>query len=167
MSERAVILSISSMNTMPFCSAAASAFDLMSSSLMSFAASSSVNWRSASDHAHFLHLAPAAANLLKHALNLTRQVFHARRRHDLHLRRQRGDLDVDLLVVERAFTEHLAEFLPRRGVRGLQVFEVDLAHRRQQHVEDALLSRIRGAIAHLLRLGVARLLDRDFGQDRE
>ena len=42
MSDRAVILSISSMKTMPFCSAAANAFALMSSSLISLAASSSV-----------------------------------------------------------------------------------------------------------------------------
>ncbi len=144
---------------MPFCSAAASAFDLMSSSLMSFAASSSVSVPHRLGDRHLLLLAPPAAHLREHALDLARQLFHARRRHDLHLLRQRRDVDLDLLVVERALAQHLAESLPRRGVGRLHVVEIDLAHRRQQHVEHALLGSVGGAVAHLARLRLARLLD--------
>ena len=113
---------------------------------------------------HLAALAPAAAHLLEHALDLAGQLLHAGRRHDLHLRRQRGDLDLDFAVVERAFAQHLAEFLARGRVGGLHVGEVDLAHRRQQHVEQALLGGVGGAVAHLARLGLARLLDRDLDQ---
>ena len=86
------------------------------------------------------------------------------RREDFHLRGHGRDLDVDLLVVERAFAQHLAEFLPGGGIGRLHVVEVDLARRRQQRVEHALLRRLRGAIAHLARLEFARLLDRGLGE---
>ena len=109
-------------------------------------------------------LAPSAAHLLEHALDLARQFLHAGRRHDFHLRRKRRDLDLHFAVVERAFAQHLAEFLARGGVDRLHVGEVHLAHRRQQHVEQALLGGVGGVVAHLARLGLARLLDRDFDQ---
>ena len=113
---------------------------------------------------HLAQLAPRAAHLLEHALELARELLHARRRHDLHLRRQQRHLDLDLLVVEPALAQHLAEFLPRRRVGRLHVVEIHLARRRQQHVEDALLGRVGGAVAHLARFRLARLLDRRFGQ---
>ncbi len=75
-----------------------------------------------------------------------------------------GDLDLDLAVVERAFAQHLAEFLARGGIGGLQVGEVDFARRRQQHVEQALLRVVGRAIAHLARLRFARLLHRHLDQ---
>ena len=62
------------------------------------------------------------------------------------------DLDLDLLVVERAFAQHLAEALARRRVGGLHVVKFTSRARRQQHVEDALLGGIGGAVAHLARL---------------
>ena len=49
---------------------------------------------------------------------------------------------------------------------GLHVVEVHFARRRQQHVEHALLGGVRGAVAHLARLGLARLLDRRPRRDR-
>ena len=113
---------------------------------------------------HLAQLAPRAAHLLEHALELARQILHARRRHDLHLRRQQRHLDLDLLVVELALAQHLAEFLARGRVGRLHVVEIHLARRRQQHVEDALLGRVGGAVAHLARLRFARLLDRRLDQ---
>ena len=159
-SWRLAILSISSRNTMPFCSTAVSAFALISSSLTSFAASSSVSVFSASATVILRQLAPRAAHLLEHALQLARQVLHAGRCHDLHLRRQQRDLDLDFLVVELALAQHLAEFLPRRRIRRLHVVEVHFAHRRQENIEHALLGGVGRAVAHLARLGLARLLDR-------
>ena len=53
---------------------------------------------------HLLQLSPPATQLLEHALQLARQILHAGRRHDLHLRREQRDLDLDLAVVELALT---------------------------------------------------------------
>jgi hypothetical protein len=113
---------------------------------------------------HLLELAPAAAHLLEHPLDLRREVFHSGGRHDLHLRRGDGHFDFDVLVVEAPFAEHLAEFLPRRRIGGLHVVEVHFARRRQQHVEHAFLGRVRRAIANHPRLGLARLLHRHFDE---
>jgi len=81
---------------------------------------------------------------------------------NFHLRRQRGDLDVDFLVVELAFAQHLAEFLPRGRVGRLHVVEVHFARGRQQHVEHAFFGRIDGTIPHLSRFRFTGLLDRCF-----
>ena len=147
---------------MPFCSTAASARALISSSFRSFAASSSVSAFMRFGDRHLPELAPRAAHLLEHPLQLARELLHAGRRHDLHLRREQRHLDLDLLVVEASLAQHLAEFLPRRRVGRLHVVEAHLARRRQEHVEHALLGRVGGAVAHLARLGLARLLDRRF-----
>ena len=149
---------------MPFCSTLASARDLISSSERSLAASSSVSTLSASATRILVTLRRSPESCCEHALQLAGQVLHARRRHDLHLRRRERDLELDLAVVELALAQHLAEFLPRRRVGGLHVLKIDFARRRQQHVEDALLGRVGGAVAHLARLRFARLLDRDVDQ---
>ncbi len=107
-------------------------------------------------------LAPAAAHLLEHALDLARQLLHSRRRHDFHLLGKGGQLYLHFAVVERAFAQHLAEFLARGGVGGLHVGEIHVAHRRQQDVEQALLGRVGRVAAHLAGFGLPRLLDRDF-----
>ena len=75
---------------------------------------------------------------------------------------------------ETSISTSLSSSLPSRsilrnfwrvaGVGRLHVVEVDLARRRQQHVEQALLGGVGGAVAHLARLGLARLLDRDLDQ---
>ncbi len=149
---------------MPFCSTAASAFALISSSLTSFAGFLVGERLQRLGNAHPLHLAPRAAHLLEHALDLARELFHAGRRHHLHLRREQRDLDLDLALVERAFAQHLAEFLARRGIGRLHVLDVDLARRRKEHVEQPLLGDVGRAVADLARFGLARLLDRGFGQ---
>ncbi len=113
---------------------------------------------------HFLQLALAARHLLEHALDLAGQVFHARGRENLHLRRHRRELDLDLLVVELAFAQHLAEFLARGRIGRLHVVEVHFARRRQQRIEHALLGGVGGAVANLARFGLARLLDRRLGE---
>jgi hypothetical protein len=115
-------------------------------------------------HGHLAQLLAARAHLLEHALDLARQLLHARRRHDLHLLRHHGDLDLDLAVVEDTLAQHLAEFLARSRVGGLEVREVDLARRRQEHVEQALLGVVGRAVAHLSRLGFAGVLHRDLDQ---
>ena len=60
----------------------------------------------------FARLAAIAAEVLEHALQLARHLFHAWRRHDLDTDRNGLDLDFDLLVVELALAQHLAKFLP-------------------------------------------------------
>jgi hypothetical protein len=112
--------------------------------------------------AHLAKLAPSAGQLREHALDLVGEILHAGRRHDLRRTGQRRDLDLDLPIVELAFAKHLAKALARRRVGRLHVVKVHLARRRQQYVEDALLGGIGGAVAHLARLALARLLDRDF-----
>ena len=73
------------------------------------------------------------------------------RREDFHLRLRGRDLDLDFLVVEFAFAQLLAEFLPRRRCSGPPrrgcVGQPELARRRQQRVENALLGRVLGARA--------------------
>ena len=108
---------------------------------------------------HLPHLAPAAGHLLEHALDLAGEILHSGRGKDLHLRGQHRHLHIDLPVVELALAQHLAKLLPCRAIGGLHVVEIDLARRRQQRVEHALLGALGGAIAHFARLGLARLLD--------
>ena len=107
------ILSISSRKTMPFCSALRSAWALSSSSLTSFAASSSVSSLNASWTLSRRERVRAAAEAREHALQLLRQFLHAGRRHDLDARRHRAQLDLDLALVELALAQHLAEALAR------------------------------------------------------
>ena len=105
------------------------------------------------------------AHVLEHALDLRRQFFHARRRKNLGLHRRPGDFDFDLLVVELALAQLLAEFLPRRVLVGrLRVVVETALRRRQQHVEDTILGRILGAHAHRLHRFLTAVLDGDFGE---
>ncbi len=106
-----------------------------------------------------------SAEVLEHALDLRSQVLHAGRRENLHLRLHRRDFDLDFLVVEFAFAQFLAEFLPGRVVAAsLFGLEANLPRRRQQYVEDALLGLVLGTVAHLARFLFARLLDRGLHQ---
>ena len=149
---------------MPFCSTEASAFVLISSSLMSFAASSSVSALSASATFIFFSLRRAPPSCWNMPWSwLVRSSMPGGAMISICGAQQR-DLDFDLLVVELAFAQHLAEFLPRAGVGRLHVVEVDFARRRQQHVEQPLLGGVGGAVAHLARFGFARLLDRGLDQ---
>ena len=108
-------------------------------------------------------LAPAA-DVREHSLDLLRQIFHPGRSEDLHRRRCRRYLDLDLAVVERPFAQHLSELLSRRIVDWLHVVKVDRMRRGNQQVEDFILGRVGGAIADLLHFRFAHLLDRDVGQ---
>ena len=68
---------------------------------------------------------------------------------------------------ERAFAQHLAEFLARLLIARARLRVGGESHHlgvRQQRVEHALFGRIRGALAHLGDLLVARHLHGDFGQ---
>src|SRR5882672_5774365 len=124
-SPRLAILSISSRNTMPFCSTLASALARRSSSLTRRAASSSVS------------------------------IFIASR-----IFMRRGFLDIDVPVVQLAFAQLLAEFLPSQRIlvgerlpRSLRLVHPELGtspRRGQKHIEHALLRRILGATADLL-----------------
>jgi hypothetical protein len=78
-------LSISSMKTMPFCSALGSARCLISSSLTSLAASSSTSSASASAMLQLARLALALPDLAEHAAQLLGHLLHAGGAHDLQL----------------------------------------------------------------------------------
>ena len=98
-------------------------------------------------------------------LQLAGHLLHARRGHDLHAGRRVGHLDVDLLVVQLAFAQALAEQLAGVGVlAGGGLVAEALAGRWQQGVEDALLGGVLGAVAHLLHFLLAQHLQRGVGQ---
>src|SRR6185503_13130089 len=88
---------------------------------------------------HLARAAPSAGEVLEHSLDLRSELLHSRRREDLHLRRARRYLDLDLALVELALAQSLAELLPRRALllRG-RLLESDRARGRQQRVEYAL-----------------------------
>jgi hypothetical protein len=71
-----------------------------------------------------------------------------------------GDVDLDLLVVQLAFAQLLAEHLARRAVAGRFL----AARRRDQRVQHAVLGGVLGARAHLAHLRHAGLLDGHLGQ---
>ena len=105
-------------------------------------------------------LAPLLPHLAEHAAQLLGHFLHARRAHDFELRARLGEVDLDLLVAKLALAQLFAEHLARRAVgRGLA-----RARRGNQHVEDALLGGVLGTRAHLLHVGLARLLDGDLDQ---
>src|SRR6267378_563872 len=109
---------------------------------------------------HAAQFSPAAAEILKHALDLLGELLHPGRGEYLHVRLRRGHFDIDLLVVELALSQSLAEFLPRRGLflaggarRKLGTVRPEgarAAGRRQQDVEHPLFGRILGPAPHLL-----------------
>jgi hypothetical protein len=85
----------------------------------------------------------APAEVREQALQLLGHVLHAGRSHDLEGRLRVGDLDVDLLVVERSFAQALAHHLACRVVRRRCGRQPELgAGRRHQDVEDAVLGGI-------------------------
>src|SRR5690606_32332101 len=92
-----------------------------------------------------------------HTAQLFRHFFHARGRHDFHLWQGLGDLDLDLHVVELAFTQTLAESLT-----GAVLLTLGLAHRvaggRHQYVENAVFGGIFCQRAHAAHGRFARQL---------
>jgi hypothetical protein len=58
------------------------------------------------------------AHVAEHALELLGHLLHAGRAHDFHGGRGLRPLDLDLLVVQRALAQLLAEGLARRAVGG-------------------------------------------------
>ena len=149
---------------MPFCSAAASALALMSSSLRSRAASSSVSCFIASATVilrSFFRPPPICWNMPWIWLVSSSMPGGAM-------------ISICGASTETSISTSRSSSTPSRSILRnfwrvaesvvLQVVEVDLARRRQQHVEQALLGVVGGAVAHLARLDFARVLDRDFDQ---
>ena len=116
---------------------------------------------------HLARLLASAADAGKHRLDLFRHFFHARRRHDFHLGRGLGHVDLDFLVVERTLAQALAEGLARDvailGIARADV-EAEVARRRHQDVDHAVLGRVLGALAILFHFAGAGLLDADVDQ---
>ena len=108
--------------------------------------------------------AAAATQVGEHALDLRGELLHARRREDLHLRARCGDLDVDLLFVELAFAQPLAEFLARGALLAAALLEADAPGGGYQRVQNPLFRSLLGARAHALHCVLARLLDADLHQ---
>ena len=102
----------------------------------------------------------AAGHVLKHALNLLREFFHARRPENFGSHAGQTDFHVNLFVVQVAFAQFFAELLPRAGFRSTFV----AARGRQQNIEHAVFGGIHGAVAHLLARTVATILYRHFHQ---
>src|SRR6266852_5432244 len=65
---------------------------------------------------HPAQFSPAAAEILKHPLDLLCQLLHPGRGEYLHVRLLRRHFDFDLPVVELALAQFLAKLLPRRGL---------------------------------------------------
>jgi hypothetical protein len=104
---------------MPFCSAATSAFALISSSLSSLRGLLLGQLLQRLGDLHLARLAARAAHLLEHALDLAGQLFHAGRRHDLHLPAGMRRTSISIsLVVEFASRSILRNFW-RVGIGGL------------------------------------------------
>ena len=76
---------------------------------------------------HLAQPAPAAAEVLEHALDLLGQFLHAGRGEDLHVRLGRRHLDFDVRVVEFAFAQLLSELLARRRFLVAGGFDADRA----------------------------------------
>src|SRR6218665_1334048 len=131
-SWRVATLSISSMKTMPFCSALASARLFVGE-----------QFHRLGD----LELARAALvlpELAEHAAQLLGHFLHALGAHDFQMRAAFGDVDLDVLVVEQAFAQLFAKHLPRRAV-GCRLGAVSTPGRRDQHIQDAILGGVLGA----------------------
>ena len=91
-----------------------------------------------------------ASHVLKHALQLTTHLLHARRRHDLHPHRCDAGFHLDLFFVHLTLTEFLAEYLAGGGLlrrlgRGIET----TARPWQQRLQYPLLRSVLGAMADL------------------
>ena len=108
----------------------------------------------------------ALAHVGEEVLQLVGHLLHAGRGHDLHPGRALGDLDVDLLVVQLAFAQALAEQLTGVGIAALHRLFGKAYRARwwQQGVEDAFFGGVFGAVAHLVHLLLAQHLQRRVGQ---
>jgi hypothetical protein len=139
---------------MPFCSAACSALCLISSSLTSFAASSSRQQRKGRLDRQLASFRLAPRQVREHALQLAGHFLHARGGADLDA----GllvHLELDLPLVQFAFPQLLAQQLT--GARALALATV--ARRRQEGVEDALFGGLLGTKANALHRLLAQHLD--------
>ncbi len=103
------------------------------------------------------------AHILEQALQLIGHLFHARRCHDLDTHLRRRQLQLDLLVIEFALTQLLAEDLAGVAV-WLLILAPALAGGGQQGIEDALFGGLFGAETVLLDLLFAHHLHRHIGQ---
>jgi hypothetical protein len=108
-------------------------------------------------------LALAFAHVGEQALQLVGHFFHARRRGDFDADGI-GHFDLDLLVVQLAFAQALAEQLAGVGIRGWGSSAEAGARRRQQGVEDAVFGGVFGAVAHADDFLLAQHLQRGIGQ---
>src|SRR5690606_29870495 len=112
-------------------------------------------------------LAPAAQTG-EHAFDLLGHFFHARWRHDFHVRRGLRYFDFDFAVIQRTFSQALAESLARIAaallVTGAGGVESEVARRRYQDIEHALFGSVDSAVTHLAHFRFASLLDADFGE---
>ena len=124
-------------------------------------------------NAHLALFGTLVAQVLKQALQLVGHLFHTGRRHDLHPDRGGTQFDLDLLVVQIALAQFLAEFLPGAGFglsggRGRFVGKTEAAAaatcRWQQDVEDAVFSGLEGAMLYLLHLDLTHHFHRDIDE---
>ena len=111
---------------------------------------------------HPARLALGAADVGEQALELLGHVLHAGRTHDLERRLGIGNVDVDLLVVERSLAQALAHHLPRGVVgkrRACPRLGARIGRRAHQHVKHAVFGSVFGAGALPAHGGFAFLLD--------
>ena len=108
----------------------------------------------------------AAAQILKHALQLLGHLFHTRRRHDFHAQGHGAHFNLDLAVVELPLAQHLAKALPRVVVFGSGLLGDRLAGKArlrpgQQDIQHPIFRRIRGAVPNFRHFLFSRHFDGD------
>ena len=101
-----------------------------------------------------------AAHALEDLLQLLGHFLHARRAHDLEAGRHGAHFDFDFALVEPAFAQHLAEFLPCL-VPAAVLRHPGAAGAGKKRVENPLLGGVGRARAHLRHFLLARQLDGD------
>ena len=108
----------------------------------------------------------ASPHLAEHATQLLGHFLHARRPHQLHLGWGVGDIDFDILVVQRTFPQLLAKHLACRTVTagGGCVRAAHRTGRWNQDIQNAVFGGIFGAQAYLAHFGLTRLFDGNFSQ---
>ena len=97
--------------------------------------------------------------ILKHVLQLIAHLLHTRRRHDFHADLARAHLDVNVLVIQIAFSQLLAEFLTGGRFLLARFITAPAGDAGQQGVEHALLGSHLRASLHVFHLFLTRHLD--------
>jgi hypothetical protein len=152
-------LSISSMKTMPLLGVGQRLRLRISSSLTSLPASSSTSSFSASP-IFSLRVLRGLAHLREQALQLLGHLFHAGRAQDLERGLGVGHLDLDLLVVERAFAQALAHHLAGGVVARARLRRAHLGARAAAPARRGCAPRRRPRRGHACaHLALALLLD--------